>query len=371
MKHRRVLLPLLPLLVGLALTGCGLLGGGTGGEAAPAATSSEQARTGVTGKDPARPLREKGQGITPVEAGTPGGAKKTSPVPPPSLPIPLPLALALAAGVIVAAAAAVYLWARNRQAGGRTTAWQGGPGTSGPAGVPGAPGPSGFPGTPGPSNLPGAPGLSGPQEPPGPAGSAGASVTSPVPPPGIAPTPMPPAPPDNAPTAAYPVPGAQRPPWQPPAAVPPSGPPARAGEGQPPPASDPLADALVEVAGSGISQALTQQVERLFAEGHPGREALVEACIGCRDQIAERHPQLSGTLLDGLNRAGIQEIVADGQRFDPRLHEAFGTEPTDRPELHDVVAETVKRGYADGGRMIRVPKVAVYRHETPGSETSP
>ncbi|OUC94712.1 nucleotide exchange factor GrpE [Streptosporangium minutum] len=138
-----------------------------------------------------------------------------------------------------------------------------------------------------------------------------------------------------------------------------------------PAASGPMAEALAEVAGSGISQALAQQVERLFAEGPPGREALVEACIGCRDQIAERHPRLAGTLLDGLNRAGVREIVADGQRFDPRAHEAFGTEPTERPELHDVVAETVKRGYADGDRVIRVPQVVVYRHGAPGAGTAP
>ncbi|MEU1733165.1 nucleotide exchange factor GrpE [Streptosporangium sp. NPDC020145] len=134
------------------------------------------------------------------------------------------------------------------------------------------------------------------------------------------------------------------------------------------PDRDPLAEALTEVAGSGISQALTQQVERLFSGGHPGRETLVEACIGYRDQIAERHPRLADTLGDGLNRAGVREIVPDGQRFDPRLHEAFGSEPTDRPELHDTVAETVKRGYADGGRVIRVPQVAVYRHPAPGGE---
>jgi hypothetical protein len=153
-----------------------------------------------------------------------------------------------------------------------------------------------------------------------------------------------------------------------PSAVPAEGP------GSPVPgsgSSDPLREALQEVAASGISQALTQQVERLFAEGGPDREALVEACIAYRDQIAERHPQLAGTLLEGLNRAGIREIVADGRRFDPRLHEAFGTEPTDQPDLHDTVAETVKHGYADGDRVIRVPQVAVYRHESGSPVTEP
>ncbi|MFI6453548.1 nucleotide exchange factor GrpE [Streptosporangium amethystogenes] len=133
------------------------------------------------------------------------------------------------------------------------------------------------------------------------------------------------------------------------------------------PSDDPLSEALAQVSGSGISPALTQQVERLFSEGRPGREALVAACVGYQDQLAERHPRLAGTLLEALNRAGVQEIVADGQRFDPRLHEAFGTAPADSPELHDIVAETVRRGYADGGQVIRVPQVVVYRHAAPSS----
>ncbi|GAA3414493.1 nucleotide exchange factor GrpE [Streptosporangium vulgare] len=106
-------------------------------------------------------------------------------------------------------------------------------------------------------------------------------------------------------------------------------------------------------------------MERLLSGGHPGREALVAACVGYRDQLAERHPRLAGTLLEALNRAGVREIVADGERFDPRLHEASGTETAGRPELHDIVAETVRRGYADGERVIRVPQVVVYRHGSP------
>ncbi|GAA4200776.1 hypothetical protein GCM10022252_54470 [Streptosporangium oxazolinicum] len=171
-----------------------------------------------------------------------------------------------------------------------------------------------------------------------------------------------PAPPGTPPFpagGAGPAPGRPGPDHTAPPSAPPSVPP-------PDLATDPLAGALAEVAGSGISAALTQQVERLLADGHPGREALVAACVGYRDQLAERHPRLAGTLLEALNRAGIREIVADGQHFDPRLHEASGTETAGRPELHDVVAETIRCGYADGERVIRVPRVVVYRHGSPG-----
>ena len=55
------------------------------------------------------------------------------------------------------------------------------------------------------------------------------------------------------------------------------------------------------------------------------------ACVGYRDQLAERHPRLAATLLERLNRAGIREIVVHGERFDPRLHEASGTETPGAP----------------------------------------
>ncbi|MGW4423754.1 nucleotide exchange factor GrpE [Streptosporangium sp. NPDC004631] len=308
MTDRRALLPLL-LLAGPALTGCGAVAGGADGRAATAVTSPAPVRPGLADEEGVRPLRDdRGRGVAPGGAGAQDGFA------PPGAPrVPLSLALALAAGALVVAGTGVHLWRRSRRT---------------------APGAAVWPGAPGPP------------------GSAPASYAPPQPPtpqPSM-PTPPPPGPPAPGPPAA-------------------SGPP---GSGPPGPAeAGPLEDALAEVAGSGISQALTQQVERLFAQGRPERAALVESCIGCLDQIAERHPRLAGTLLDALHRAGVREIVADGRRFDPRLHEAFGTEPTARPELHGVVAETVKRGYADGDHVIRVPKVAVYRHESSGGGTAP
>ncbi|MER5320210.1 nucleotide exchange factor GrpE [Streptosporangium roseum] len=309
MTDRRGLLPLL-LLACLTVTGCGPVAGSGGGTAATAPPAP--VRAGGSAGDGVPPPQTRGHRTGTAGTGTAGG----------SFPLPLPLLLALASGSVVAAAAGIHLRRRNRRPAPAT--WQGGPA------------------------LPEPPGSAIPR----------ASATPPTPPP------LHPAP--QAPPAVPPDPHAA--PRTPAAPHHASQVPLRQAA---PATSDPMADALAEVAGSGISQALTQQVERLFAEGRPGREALVEACIGCRDQIAERHPRLAGTLLDGLNRAGVREIVADGQRFDPRVHEAFGTEPTERPELHDVVAETVKRGYADGDRVIRVPQVAVYRHGAPGTGAAP
>lgn len=254
---------------------------------------------------PSAPLRDGGvRSLRPGEAGSVTVGTPFGFLPPPPV-------LAVAAGALVAVvvvAAGLYLWHRNRRA------------------TPRAPLPGTWQAAPASPLMPPFPaGGTGPAP-----GGPGAGHAAPPPVPASVPPPAPPADPPAAPPAGL--------------------------------SADPLAGALAEVAGSGISAALTQQVERLLAGGHPGREALVTACVGYRDQLAERHPRLAGTLLEALNRAGVREIVADGERFDPRLHEASGTEAAGRPELHDIVAETVRRGYADGERVIRVPRVVVYRH---------
>ncbi|WP_068924088.1 nucleotide exchange factor GrpE [Planobispora rosea] len=390
MRDRRALLSLL-LLGCLALAACGRaegLGGDAAGPGGEAVTAAPPSASAGKGEDVQR-LRPREQGQdrpgaarTPGGAGAagasggsgtengPGGGDGSGTGDAPGLFGPVPLTLALVAGALLMIMAGVLLWLRNRRTVSAPATQPDGPG---PVGAPGGPGPVGAPGPVAP--LPAASPAASPAAPTSPASPAGPS-TGPVShrgleettvhasavPTGPAATPAAPSGPAVPPSAPvgssgpFPVPAA------------PSGPPAAPAVPSGQAASSPLEDALAEVAGSGISQALTQQVERLFAGGRPGRQALVEACIGYRDQIAERHPQLAGTLLDGLHRAGVREIVADGRPFDPRLHEAFGTEPTDRPELHDIVAETIKQGYTDGDHVIRVPQVAVYRYEPAAPE---
>ncbi|MEV5409265.1 nucleotide exchange factor GrpE [Thermopolyspora sp. NPDC052614] len=122
-----------------------------------------------------------------------------------------------------------------------------------------------------------------------------------------------------------------------------------------------LTAALREVAAGNVSQAVTQQIDRLLSGGDPGREALVSACIRYRDQLEDRHPALAARLLDALRAVGVHEVVADGQRFDARIHEAVDMIHTDDPSLDGRIAATEVRGYSDGDRVVRVPKVTVYR----------
>ena len=68
------------------------------------------------------------------------------------------------------------------------------------------------------------------------------------------------------------------------------------------------------------------------------------------------HKQLNG-VLDAL---GVKPILAEGEHFNPHLHEAVVTEPTDEYEPDTVIQEIV-RGYRLGEKLIRpsLVKVAV------------
>ena len=68
------------------------------------------------------------------------------------------------------------------------------------------------------------------------------------------------------------------------------------------------------------------------------------------------HKQLNG-VLDAL---GVKPILAEGEHFNPHLHEAVVTEPTDEYDP-DTVMQEIVRGYRLGDKLIRpsLVKVAV------------
>jgi hypothetical protein len=71
-------------------------------------------------------------------------------------------------------------------------------------------------------------------------------------------------------------------------------------------------------------------------------------------------PEYAWQAANVLRSAGVQQILADGQAFDPAIHSAVGTEPTSEAALHDVVARTVKPGWADRERVVVPARVVVY-----------
>lgn len=62
--------------------------------------------------------------------------------------------------------------------------------------------------------------------------------------------------------------------------------------------------------------------------------------------------------LDTLNKHGIAQINPAGEPFDPQLHEAIATQPSDQVEPNTVL-DVVQKGYVLNGRVVRPARVLV------------
>ena len=61
-------------------------------------------------------------------------------------------------------------------------------------------------------------------------------------------------------------------------------------------------------------------------------------------------------VLDGL---GVSVIKAEGEKFDPAIHDATGTEPVEKPELDGKVITVILDGYRTKERVLRPAQVTV------------
>jgi len=57
---------------------------------------------------------------------------------------------------------------------------------------------------------------------------------------------------------------------------------------------------------------------------------------------------------------GVKEIGAEGESFDPNIHQSIEMVPTDNKELDHKVAKVIQRGYRLGERVMRPARVNVY-----------
>lgn len=63
-------------------------------------------------------------------------------------------------------------------------------------------------------------------------------------------------------------------------------------------------------------------------------------------------------LMDVLAKAGVSEIIAEGEEFDPNFHNAVMMEDTDKVESGKV-SEVLQKGYTLNGRVVRPSMVKV------------
>lgn len=85
-------------------------------------------------------------------------------------------------------------------------------------------------------------------------------------------------------------------------------------------------------------------------------------------QAAENHPEAKDVtigfkmvdeqLKKSLSEQGLEELIPDGEVFDPNLHEVIAQQPSEE-HAEDVVIQTVRAGYRLNDRLIRAANVVV------------
>lgn len=80
---------------------------------------------------------------------------------------------------------------------------------------------------------------------------------------------------------------------------------------------------------------------------------------GSSDSLLQGVEMVRRQFLSKLEGFGVTRIVAEGQPFDPQLHEAISTVPASSPEQDGLVVGTVRSGYRIGDDVLRPAAVAV------------
>jgi len=84
---------------------------------------------------------------------------------------------------------------------------------------------------------------------------------------------------------------------------------------------------------------------------------VVDACEAAIGHGATDVEPIYKALVDALEKEGLQRMAAEGQPFDPTLHEAVMHEPGETAE--PVVVETLRTGYTWKGQVLRPAMVKV------------
>jgi molecular chaperone GrpE len=84
--------------------------------------------------------------------------------------------------------------------------------------------------------------------------------------------------------------------------------------------------------------------------------ALVSAAEHEEEKVLEGVELIARELHEALRREGLEEIETDG-RFDPHVHEALLTQPSEAEE--GAVIEVLQKGYRLGDRVLRPARVIV------------
>src|SRR5215217_3945126 len=118
--------------------------------------------------------------------------------------------------------------------------------------------------------------------------------------------------------------------------------------------------------------------ERIEAEGR-GQAELVRHMLDALDDIArfahvDPAATPSATIVEGvalvekkldksLRAAGLETVNPKDEKFDPSLHEAVATEPTEKKDEDHTVSQVYQVGYTFKGQMLRPARVVVRQYQ--------
>ncbi|MGN0015564.1 MAG: nucleotide exchange factor GrpE [Candidatus Gastranaerophilaceae bacterium] len=105
----------------------------------------------------------------------------------------------------------------------------------------------------------------------------------------------------------------------------------------------------------GMEQALKKMIE--IADNFSRAEKSMVAIEDC-EKAKEAFNVLNKQFIDSITKLGLEEIKAEGEIFNPNVHEAVMQVPTDEhPE--DTVIQEMQKGYKFGDKVLRPSMVSV------------
>ena len=72
------------------------------------------------------------------------------------------------------------------------------------------------------------------------------------------------------------------------------------------------------------------------------------------------HKQFEGALAN----LGVSSFGREGEKFDPKLHEAIKEDETEEKDKNDTVSQVLRLGYKMGDKVLRPAQVKVWKHKT-------
>jgi molecular chaperone GrpE len=91
----------------------------------------------------------------------------------------------------------------------------------------------------------------------------------------------------------------------------------------------------------------------------------IQAVVGVAPEAAEGLTMVHQQFMQALHNLGLEEVGAEGQAFDPKLHEAILSQPAPEPSMDGLILNVFSKGYRIGSKVIRPARVVIAVYTPP------